>query len=302
VIDVDVPPAPVRRLAGRVAIIFGAGQTPGRTVGNGKATALIFAREGAKVVAVDRDLAAAQDTVDAITALGEEGMAVAADVLEEDQVQAAVQACLDTHGRIDILHNNVGVSIAAGDAPVTEISVEAFDLVYQINLRGMVLAAKHVLPTMRRQGSGVIINISSAAAFNNAPYVGYKTSKAAVVALTTHLALRNAAYGIRANVILPGQIETPMGVENRARKSGLTYEETVAMRNQSVLLGQQMGTAWDVANAALFLVSDEAKYITGISLPVDGGQSAQAGRPPSAAEMQEAQEEAARVRAERSPV
>lgn len=293
---VIVPPTPTERLAGRVAIVFGAGQMPGRTVGNGKAASLIFAREGATVVAVDRDLEAARDTADAITALGGTALALQADVTEEAEIESAVAACMDAYGRIDILHNNVGISIKAGDASVTDITVEAFDLVIAVNLRGMVLTAKHVLPIMRRAGTGVIVNISSAAAFNNTPYVGYKTSKAAVVALTTHLALRNAAYGIRVNAILPGQIETPMAIENRAKKSNLSYEEVVAMRNEGVLLGQ-MGTAWDIANAALFLASDESAFITGIALPVDGGQSAQHGRPMSAAELAEQQEEAVRVRA-----
>lgn len=295
--DVEVPPTNTQRLAGRVAIIFGAGQMPGRTVGNGKATGLLFAREGATVFAVDRDLAAAEDTRDTIRRLGGESTAFAADVTNEDQVRSAVEACEAAHGRIDILHNNVGISMAAGDAPITEITVESFDMVFAVNLRGMVLACKYVLPIMRRQGSGSIINISSAAAFNNYPYVGYKTSKAAVVALTQHLALRNAAYNIRANAILPGQIETPMAIENRAKKSGMSYEEVVAMRDRDVLLGQRMGTAWDIANAALFLASDDAAFITGVALPVDGGQSAQIGRPQSEAEAREEREAAERARA-----
>jgi NAD(P)-dependent dehydrogenase (short-subunit alcohol dehydrogenase family) len=144
---------------------------------------------------------------------------------------------------------------------------------------------------MRKQGSGSIINISSAAAFNNYPYVGYKTSKAAVVALTQHVAIRNAAYGVRANVILPGLMNTPTAVERRMNKFDLSYEEVVAQRDKEVPLRHKMGTAWDVAYAAAFLASDEANFITGVTLPVDGGQSVQIGRMPSPAE--EAEEMAA---------
>jgi NAD(P)-dependent dehydrogenase (short-subunit alcohol dehydrogenase family) len=288
-----VPQHPTHRLAGRIALIFGAGQTPGRTVGNGKATALLFAREGATVVAVDRDPMAAKDTVDDVTAIGGAAIAVTADICIEEQVQAAVAECVSRFGRIDILHNNVGISVAGHDAAVTDITIESFDTLFAVNLRGMVLTAKHVLPVMRRQGSGSIINISSAAAYTNYPYVGYKTSKAAVVALTEHLAIRNAAYGIRANVICPGQLNTPMAIENRIKKWGITYEDLVAMRDADVPLRHKMGTAWDVANAALFLASDEANFVTGITLPVDGGQSVQVGRPQSAAEKKEEQEIAA---------
>jgi NAD(P)-dependent dehydrogenase (short-subunit alcohol dehydrogenase family) len=142
---------------------------------------------------------------------------------------------------------------------------------------------------MRKQRSGSIINISSAAAFNNYPYVGYKTSKAAVLALTSHVAIRNAEYGIRANTILPGLLNTPVAVENRMKKFGLTYEEVVAQRDKEVPLRRKMGTAWDIAYAAVFLASDEANFITGVDLPVDGGQSRQIGRAPSASEAAEEQ-------------
>ena len=281
------------RLEGKTAIIFGAGQQPGRTIGNGKATSLVFAREGAKVFCVDINLAAAQDTVAAIREAGGTAEAFQADVTVEDSIVAAVKVCYEMWGRIDILHNNVGVSIAAGDATITEITVEAFDRVIATNLRSMVLTCKHVLPIMRKQQGGSIINVSSAAAFNNYPYVGYKTSKAAVIALTQHVAIRNAEYGVRANVILPGLINTPTAVENRVRKYNLDYDEVVAMRDREVPLRRKMGTAWDVANAALFLASDEASFITGVALPVDGGQSVQMGRPPSAPEIAEEQAAAA---------
>ena len=277
----------MNRLQDRVAIIFGAGQQPGIRIGNGKATALAFSREGAKVFCVDIDQTQADETVAAIREEGGIAEPFIADVTKEDTVVAAVKAVMDMWGRIDILHNNVGISIAGGDATITEITIDAFDRVINVNLRGMVLTIKHVLPIMRRQKSGSIINISSAAAYNNYPYVGYKTSKAAVVALTQHVAIRNAQWGIRANVILPGLIDTPTAVVNRMKKFNLSYEEVAGQRDKEVPLRRKMGTAWDIANAAVFLASDEADFITGVSLPVDGGQSVQIGRSPSESEVAE---------------
>jgi NAD(P)-dependent dehydrogenase (short-subunit alcohol dehydrogenase family) len=275
------------RLENKVALIFGGGQLKGRTVGNGKAAALLYAREGAKVFVADINKEAADETVADIRAEGGTAEALQADITSEDDVIAAVRACYRLWGRIDVLHNNVGISIAGGDAPITAITVESFDMIISVNLRGMVLAIKHVLPIMRKQGGGSIINISSAAAFSNYPYVGYKTSKAAVVALTKHVAVRNATYGVRANVILPGLLETPTAVERRVAKFGLNYEDVVAQRDKEVPLRHKMGTAWDVAYASLFLASDESNFITGIEMPVDGGQSVQIGRMPSPAEAAE---------------
>jgi NAD(P)-dependent dehydrogenase (short-subunit alcohol dehydrogenase family) len=275
------------RLENKVALIFGGGQLKGRTVGNGKAVALLYAREGAKVFVADVNKEAGDETVADIRAEGGTAEALRADVTSEADVIGAVRACYRLWGRIDILHNNVGISIAGGDAPITAITVDSFDMIISVNLRGMVLTIKHVLPIMRKQGSGSIINISSAAAFSNYPYVGYKTSKAAVVALTKHVAIRNATYGVRANVILPGLLETPTAVERRVAKFGLRYEEVVAQRDKEVPLRHKMGTAWDVAYASLFLASDESNFITGIEMPVDGGQSVQIGRMPSSAEAAE---------------
>ncbi|HEY1821361.1 MAG TPA: SDR family NAD(P)-dependent oxidoreductase [Trebonia sp.] len=275
------------RLENKVALIFGGGQLKGRTVGNGKAVALLYAREGAKVFVVDINKEAAEETAADIRAEGGTAEAYQADITSEDDVIGAVRACYRLWKRIDVLHNNVGISIAGGDAPITAITVESFDTIISVNLRGMVLAIKHVLPIMRKQGSGSIINISSAAAFSNYPYVGYKTSKAAVVALTKHVAIRNATYGVRCNVILPGLLETPTAVERRVAKFNLNYEDVVAQRDKEVPLRHKMGTAWDVAYASTFLASDESNFITGIEMPVDGGQSVQIGRMPSAAEAAE---------------
>jgi len=265
------------RLEGKTAIVVGAGQTPGETMGNGRATAIVFAREGARVLAVDRDLASAEETVAMIAEKGGEALAVRADVTEESEIAAAVAAATERWGRIDILHNNVGVSIAGGDAPITEITIEAFDRIVAINLRGMVLACKHVLPVMREQRSGAIISISSMAAWGVYPFVGYKTTKAGVVAMTEQIAINDAQYGIRANVILPGLIDTPMAVDTRAKAGGRPRAEVAAERDADVPLRGKMGTAWDVANAALFLASDEAQFITGVALPVDGGASVNVG-------------------------
>lgn len=264
------------RLKDRVTVIVGAGQTPGETVGNGRAAALLYAREGAKVLAVDRDLTSAQETADLIIADGGEAVAIRANVTVESDIEAAVSAAMATWGRIDILHNNVGVSLMGGDAPVTDIDGDAFARLIAINLGGMVLAIKHVLPVMRRQGNGAIINISSNAVLVDYPYVAYKTSKAGVVALTENVAIANAAYGIRANVILPGLMDTPMAVERHVGVGGATRDAVVAERTARTPLARG-GTAWDVANAALFLASDDAAFITGASLVVDGGQSLTAG-------------------------
>ncbi len=260
------------RLKGKVAIVVGAGQKRGLTMGNGRATAILFAREGAKVLAVDRHLDSAKETVAMIEKEGGQAFAVAADVTVEDSLRAAVASCLKRWERIDILHNNVGMSLEGGDAEVTEITPDAFDRIVAVNLRGMVLACKHTLPVMRQQMGGAIINISSLAAWDNYPLVAYKTTKAAVIALTQQIAIQNAKYHIRANTILPGLIDTPMAVDTRAERTGRSREEIVAERNARVPFGK-MGTAWDVAYAALFLASDEAGFITGAALPVDGGQS-----------------------------
>lgn len=170
-----------------------------------------------------------------------------------------------------MLHYNVGVSIAGGDASPTEIAEEAFDRIHAINMRGLVMAVKHALPVMRAQGSGVILSISSAAAAHNYPYVAYKATKAAMVAYIQQIAIQNARYGVRANVILPGLMDTPMAVDTRARATNRSRAEVAAERDARVPLRGKMGSAWDVANAALFLASDEANFITGVSLPVDGG-------------------------------
>ena len=259
-------------LEDKVAIVVGGGQTPGETIGNGRATAIQFAREGACVVVADRDLTSAAETVAMINEEGGEALTCQADVRNEPEIEAMVKTAIAQWGKVDILHNNVGVSLAGHDARIEDMTPDSFNLLVEINLRAMVLSTKHVLPHMRGVGSGVIINISSMAARKAYPLVGYKTTKAAVIALTEQTAALNARYGIRANVILPGLMNTPMAVESRvsARKS---REEVIAERDAQVPLGRKMGTAWDVAHAAAFLASDRAGFITGVALPVDGGSS-----------------------------
>ena len=259
------------RLKGKIAMIVGAGQGPGERMGNGRATALTFAREGAKVLAVDRDIASAEETAAMARKEGGEAHAFQADVTSERSLAAAVADALNRWSRLDILHNNVGVSIAGGDAPLLELTEEAFDRIAAINLRGTIMACKHAVPVMRRQRAGAIVNISSVAAFENYPYVAYKATKAAMVAFTQQVAIQNAEWGVRANVILPGLMDTPMAVDTRARASGKSRAQVAAERDARVPLRRRMGTAWDVANAALFLASDEANFITGVALPVDGG-------------------------------
>jgi NAD(P)-dependent dehydrogenase (short-subunit alcohol dehydrogenase family) len=257
------------RIDGKVAIVAGGGQTPGQTVGNGRATAIVLAREGARVTVVDRDLASAEETVAMIRADGGEAAAYQADVTDEAAVEKLIAAVLARHGALDILHNNVGASITLGDAPADQMTEEAFDRSFAVNLKGTWLTCKHALPALRRRG-GSIVNISSMAAWEAYPLIGYKSMKAAVIALTENLAMANAAHGVRVNTILPGLINTPMAIEARVAQ-GTSREEVVASRDARIPLGRKMGTAWDVAHAALFLHSDEARFITGVALPVDGG-------------------------------
>ena len=263
------------RLAGKVAVVVGAGQTPGDTIGNGRATAVLFAREGARVVAVDRRLDSAEETVAMIRAEGGEAVALYADATREDDCAALVDECVKRHGRIDVLHNNVG--IGGGDAGPAHVSEEAWDRILSVNLKSVIFPCKHVLPVMREQQGGAITNVSSIAAICVTPAVAYKTSKAGINAYTQTLALGNAKYGIRANVIMPGLMETPMAIEGLSAELGIAKEKLIAQRHAAVPLGGHMGTAWDVAWAAVFLASDEARFITGVLLPVDGGQSARIG-------------------------
>ena len=206
-----------------------------------------------------------------LAAEGGEAVPFRADVTDEGDIAAMVADACERWERLDILHNNVGISVAGGDAEISKIEGDAFDRIMAINLKSMVLAIKHALPVMRGQQSGNIVNISSTAAHEDYPWVTYKASKAAAKAMTEQVALQNAPHGIRVNCIQPGLMNTPMAVDARMDAWDMTREEVVAMRDAKVPLGGKMGTAWDVANAALFLVSEEARFITGVTLMVDGG-------------------------------
>lgn len=268
------------RLENRVAVIIGAGQAPGASdaIGNGRATALLFAREGATVCCVDRDLKSARQTSEMITEEGGTAMAAVADVTDESAIEEAINRFYMTWGRIDILHNNVGISVEGGDAALADISTEAFERIFDVNLLGTMLACKHTLPIMREQKSGAIVNISSASAYwTGHPTVLYPASKMAMVSFTRQIAIQNADAGIRANTILPGLMDTPMAVDRRVETTGRTREDIASERDAKVPLLNKMGTGWDVARAALFLASDEAGFITGVELPVDGGSMARVG-------------------------
>jgi NAD(P)-dependent dehydrogenase (short-subunit alcohol dehydrogenase family) len=264
------------RLKGKAGIVVGAGQTPGDTVGNGRAAAVLFAREGAKVMLVDRDLQRAQETAAAIAAEGGESRCFAGDWTRAADCQAYVEACVNAWGRVDFLHNNVVTG--AGDGPPAEVAEEPFDRIMQVNLKGCLLSCQAVLPVMRAQRAGTIVNISSLAAVAYAPgLTAYKLSKIGMNMLGQQLALSNAKYGIRVNTLMPGLMDTPMAIEGHATARNISKAELRAERDKRVPLGAKMGTAWDVAYAALFLHSDESAFITGVVLPVDGGQSARIG-------------------------
>lgn len=261
----------MNRLKGKTAIVVGAGSI-GPGWGNGKATAARFAREGAQVLCVDRNVNAAKETADIITSEGGQATAFAADAARAADIEAMVKACLDTYGRIDILDNNVGIAEVGG---VVQIDEAEWDRVFAINLKSAYLAMKHVIPVMERQGGGSIINISSIASIRHlgVSYITYATTKAAMNQLTRSTAVEYAPKKIRVNAILPGLMKTPM-VEHSAglaaSYSGGDIEAMWRARDAQVPMGH-MGESWDVANAALFLASDESRYVTGIELVVDGG-------------------------------
>jgi NAD(P)-dependent dehydrogenase (short-subunit alcohol dehydrogenase family) len=263
------------RLHGKAAIITGAGSI-GPGMGNGKASSLVYAREGAKVLLVDYNLGAAEETKRMIEAEGGECATFRVDVTQSVECRAMAEACVARFGRIDILHNNVGITIAGGAVEQTE---EDWDRILTVNLKSMFLTCKHVLPHMERQGSGVIVNIASLNAIRSLPAIAiaYAASKAGVIALTREIAIQYAAKGVRANAILPGLMDTPMVKASLIGAYGGDIEGMLRFRAAVCPTGMQ-GEAWDTAYAALFLASDEAKYITGTTLIVDGGLAASLGQ------------------------
>src|SRR3954454_9408225 len=259
------------RLEGKIAVVVGAGSI-GPGWGNGKATAVMFAREGAQVFCVDRNAAAAEETVKIIASEGGNATAFTADVSRGAEVEAMVEACLSSYGRIDVLDNNVGIAEVGS---VVEVSEASWDHVFAVNLKSAFLTMKHVIPIMAGQGGGSIINISSIASIRHVgiSYVSYNASKAAMNQMTRSTAVEFASKHVRVNAILPGLMKTPMVEHSAGLAQSYAKGDVEAMwraRNAQVPMGH-MGDAWDVANAALFLASDESKYVTGIELVVDGG-------------------------------
>jgi len=267
-----------KRVAGKIAVVVGAGQTPGETIGNGAAISLLLAREGATVLCVDRVGERADKTVAVIAAdeLAREGGAapvlssMAADITKAADCARIVAEARARYGRIDILINNVGIG-GGGDAPAHRLEEKVLDRILAVNLKGMWLTTKAALPLMREQEGGAIVNISSLAATSGATQLAYEISKAAVNRLTTHVAQSNARYGIRANAIMMGFMDTPMAVTGIAEATGRTTDAVRAERNAMVPLRRRMGTGFDTAYAALYLASDEAQFVTGEILRVDGG-------------------------------
>ena len=256
------------RLEGKTAVVVGAGQSPGETIGNGRAIALLFAAEGARVLCVDRIAERAEETAAMILEAGGEASALQADVTRSREVAEIVAQAVERLGRIDI---------GGGDGPVHRVEEAAFDRILAVNLKGMWLVTKAVLAVMREQKAGAIVNISSLAAQAGGIQLAYEVSKAGVNRLTASVAISQARSGIRCNAVQPGLIDTPMAVAGIAGASGRSQAEVRAERDARVPLGGKMGTAWDIAHAALFLASDDARFITGAILPVDGGMGVRIG-------------------------
>lgn len=248
-----------RRLEGKVAVVTGAGPR-GPGMGNGKATAILFAREGARVLLVGRNPERMNETLETIKSEGGEASVFAADVTKTEDCQAMVAAAVDRYGKLNILHNNVGIG---STGTVLDMDLEEWDRVMDTNLKSMALTSRFAIPQMIAAGGGAIVNISSLSAVRPRDMVAYSTSKGGVMALTQAMAVCHAKDQIRVNCILLGMVYTPMVAEK------LTDEKREQRRKSTPL--QTEGTAWDVAYAALFLASDESRWITGTILPVDGG-------------------------------
>ncbi len=253
------------RLHGKVAIVTGAGSTPGPGVGTGKATAIVMAREGAKVVCVDLHPERAEETRAVIEDEGGTALVVAADCTSNADCEAMVAAAVDAFGTVDVLVNNIGLAALGTVVDTTE---EAWDRALDINLRTAFLASKHAVPVMAAQGSGSIVMISSISALRGDGTVAYSAAKGALLAMTVDMAYSHGRDGIRVNAIAPGHITTPM--VHSVSQPGPRADFMDAMRSEAGLLGTP-GTGWDVGWAAAFLASDEARWITGATLPVESG-------------------------------
>lgn len=259
------------RLQGKVALVTGAGSV-GPGWGNGRAIAVRFAQEGARIFALDRDIERMEETVRLVREAGGEISTAACDVTQSDAVAAALAQCLAQFGRIDVLVNNVGGSAAGG--PV-EMSEEVWDAQMAHNLKSVFLTCKHVLPLMEAQGSGAIVNISSTSGlrWTGSAQVAYASTKAGMIQFSRVVAVQYAKKGIRVNTVVPGQLYTPMvDVRLAKQRTGGDVSALLAQRQSRIPL-PFMGDGRDTANAALFLASEEARFITGTELVVDGGMS-----------------------------
>jgi NAD(P)-dependent dehydrogenase (short-subunit alcohol dehydrogenase family) len=238
--------------------------------------AILFARHGAQVLCVDRHLESAMETVAMIAQEGGSAAAFQADVSRDAGCASVIAEAKSRWGRIDILVNNVGIG-GGGDGPAPRADEAAFDRILNVNLKAAWMTIKHVVPVMREQGAGSIVNISSLASLAGGNQVAYEVSKAGMNRLTTSVANANASHGVRCNAVLPGLMDTPMAITGIAQATGSSTEAVREARSARVPLRGRMGTAWDTAHAALFLASDEANFITGVLLPVDGGMAARVG-------------------------
>ena len=256
------------RLEGKVAIVTGAG-TRGDGIGNGKACAILYAREGARVLAADIDMSLAQATAESIRREGGVCVPFEADVSSGADCRAMVDECVARFGRLDVLHNNVGITNSGGPVEYTE---EQWDHMMNVNAKSMFLTAKYALPHMERQRSGSIVNIGSINGVRAIPFpkFGYAASKGAMIAMSREIAIQYAALGIRSNVVLVGLIKSPIVEQNNVDLYGGELEAMWRKRDSMSPTGHQ-GEVWDVAHASLFLASDKSKYVNGAVLPVDGG-------------------------------
>jgi NAD(P)-dependent dehydrogenase (short-subunit alcohol dehydrogenase family) len=253
------------RVEGKAAIVTGAGSTPGPGVGTGKATAVVLAREGASVLLVDLHPERAEETRRIIEDEGGKAEVFAADATRAADCEAMVGAAVEAFGTVDILVNNIGL---ASVGTVVDITEEAWDRALDINLRTAFLASKYAVPVMAAQGSGSIVNVSSISALRGDGTLAYSAAKGGLTAMTVDMAYSHGRDGIRVNAVAPGHITTPMVHSVSAPGPRAEFMDT--MRSEAGLLGTP-GTGWDVAWAATFLASDEARWITGVVLPVDSG-------------------------------
>lgn len=267
-----------KRLEGKVVLVTGCGSS-GPGWGNGKAMAVLFAREGAKIYGCDINLEAARETESIVQSEGGTISIAHCDVTDPVAVETLIQDCIATYGDIDVLVNNVGIGRLGG---VVEQSLEDWRLVFDVNLTSMFLTCKHVIPSMLRKGKGSIVNIGSVAGLRDSgvAYVSYSASKAAVLGFSRSVALQYAKHGIRSNVLMPGLMNTPMvrqpSLDLQKGYQEASVDDTMEKRNKQCPMGH-MGEAWDVAYTALWLASDESKYVTSAEILVDGGISARIG-------------------------